>query len=73
MVDIKSKNIAVGKKLRCFRPMAVLLTPGKDYEILDIHEDNIIIMDDENDRKFPLVLSKDKDESPSIWRYFIVY
>lgn len=72
-ISINSRRISVGQKLTCIRPMAVLLTPGKEYEIVNISDGNIQIMDNDNDPKFPLSLSKDIDESPSIFRYFKIW
>lgn len=73
MILIKSENIAVGKKLKCVRPMAVLLTTGLDYEIISITDDTIFIMDNENDRTFPLLMSMNKNESPNVFRYFKIW
>jgi len=53
--------------------MAVLLTPGKEYEIVDISDSGIQIMDNDNDKTFPISLSKDKDESPNVFRYFQIW
>jgi hypothetical protein len=72
-ISINSRKISVGEKLTCVRPMAVLLTPGKEYEILHISDSAIQIMDNDDDKTFPLSLSKDKDESPSIFKYFQIW
>ena len=69
-ISINSRKISVGEKLTCIYPMAVLLTPGQEYKIVNISDSNIQIMDNDNDEDFPLHFSKDKDESPSIFRYF---
>jgi hypothetical protein len=72
-ISINSRRISVGQKLTCIRPMAVLLTPGKEYEIVDISDSGIQIMDNDNDKTFPISLSKDKDESPNVFRYFQIW
>ena len=73
MIIIKSKNIAVGKKLRCRREMSGLLTPGMDYDIVSISDDHIMMMDNEHDEKHLLLMSKDKDGFQGIFKYFIVF
>jgi hypothetical protein len=72
-ISINSRRISVGQKLTCIRPMAVLLTSGQEYEIVDISDSCIQIMDNDNDKTFPISLSKDKDESPNVFRYFQIW
>ena len=72
-ISINSRKISVGEKLTCIYPMAVLLTPGEEYEIINISDSNIQMMDNDNDRTFPITLSMDKDDSPNIFRYFQIW
>lgn len=73
MVKIKSENIKVGKKLRCKKQFSKWLTPGIDYEIFEILEEDIKMLDNDGDAKTPLRLSLIKEDRLSIFDYFIVF
>ncbi len=73
MVKIKSEKIKIGKLIRCKKQFSKLLTPGVDYEILDILDENIKILDNDNDIKVPLSVSLLKEDRMSIFDYFIVF
>lgn len=53
--------------------MAVLLTPGVEYEILNLSDSNIQMMDNDNDETFPISMSLDKDITPNIFKYFQIW
>jgi len=72
-ISINSRKVTVGGELICIKPMAVLLTPGMKYKIVNISDSNIQIMDNDNDEDFPISMSLDKDESPNIFKYFQVW
>jgi len=72
-ISINSRKVAVGEKLTCIYPMAVLLTPGLDYKIVNISDSNIQIMDNDDDETFPISMSLDKDDSPNIFKYFQIW
>ena len=72
-ISINSRRISVGQKLTCIKRMATLLTPGKEYEIINISDSNMQLLDNDNDIKYPLTFSKDKDESTNIFSYFKIW
>jgi hypothetical protein len=72
-ISINSRRISVGNKLTCIHPMAVLLTPGVEYEILNLSDSNIQMMDNDNDETFPISMSLDKDITPNIFKYFQIW
>ena len=72
-ISINSRKISVGEKLTCIYPMTVLLTPGKEYEILHISDSDIQIMDNDHDQNLPISLSMDKEEGANIFKYFQIW
>lgn len=73
MIKINSKNVKVGNKLLCVKELNLFLTKGLSYEILNISDMEIQIIDDDNDKETPLRLSLDKNSEVSIFRYFKIW
>lgn len=72
-IKINSDKIRIGGRIECKRTIVFSLTKGRKYEILNISDDVIDIIDDTEDELFTLCLSLDKDDSPNIFQYFKVW
>jgi hypothetical protein len=72
-ITINSKKIKVGEELTCIRNMGHLLTRNTDYEIIQIRDKEIMIMDNEEDVQYPICFSMDKDGQPNVYDYFKVW
>jgi len=73
MIKINSKNIKVGNELLCVKELSLFLTKGLSYEIVNISDKEIQIVDDDNDKETPLRLSLDKNSEVNIFRYFKIW
>ena len=72
-IKINSSKIKKGNLLLCIEELNSHLTKGENYEIVDITDSEIWIIDNDNDVSYPSKISLDKKHLVNIFKHFKVW